>query len=150
MKNHSSKATGERGTELVEFAFAITILLALVFGVIGFAQVAYAYHFVSHAAREATRYASVRGSACTLLPDCGIEPAGIATYVQDITPIGINKSSTTLIVTATWPATGGCPGPSNAPGCPVTVNVQYHFTYLPMLRLPPLNITSTSQMVISQ
>lgn len=143
------KASRERGTELVEFAFAVTVLFALIFGIIGFAQAAYTYHFISNVAREATRYASVRGSACTLLPDCGADQAEILAYAKSITPLGINGNL--LTVNATWVNPGGsCPGPSNAPGCAVQVNVQYPFTFLPMLHLPTLNIASTSQMVISQ
>jgi Flp pilus assembly protein TadG len=141
---------GDRGSELVEFAFAVTVLLSLVFGIIGFAQAAYAYHFVSHAAREATRYASVRGLTCSpLLTNCPATDTEIQTYVQNLAPLGINASK--LTVNATWPATEGCPpGPSNAAGCPVQVSVQYAFTYLQFLQLPTLNISSTSEMVISE
>ncbi len=147
----SRNSKSERGTELVEFAFAITILLSLMFGIIGFAQAAYAYHFVSDVAREATRYASVRGSDCNpaVLPDCPMNTsAQVETYAKSIAPLGIN--ATQLTVNATWPSTGGCPGPATAPGCPVQVQVQYPFTFLPVLHLGTLNISSTSQMVITQ
>lgn len=150
MKN-PSKAANQRGSELVEFAFAITILFSLVFGVIGFAEAAYAYHFVSNVAREATRYASVRGLDCNpaVLSDCPMNSSDqVQTYARSIAPVGINASQ--LRVNATWPSTEGCPGPATAPGCPVEVSVRYSFSFLPALHLPTINMRSSSQMLISQ
>jgi Flp pilus assembly protein TadG len=147
MKNHS-KAKSERGSELVEFAFAITILFALMFGIIGFAQEAYAYHFVSNVAREATRYASVRGSTCTLLTDCPITDLEIESYVKNLAPMGINAGQLVVTPAAINPG-GSCTGVAYSPGCAVQVNVKYPFVFLSVLHLPTLNISSTSQMVIS-
>ena len=92
MKAVWPKPTGEQGSELIEFAFAATLLFVLIFGIIGFAQAAYTYHFVSNVAREATRYASVRGRACTGLPDCLIDENQIRTYAKNLAPAGINPS----------------------------------------------------------
>jgi len=83
-------AKNERGGTLVEFALAITILLTLIFGIMDFSQAMYAYHFVSNAAREASRYASLRGStfttACASPPPlayaCEAAPADITAYVR--------------------------------------------------------------------
>ena len=149
---NSFKANCERGSELVEFSFAIMILLALVFGVVAFAQAAYAYHFVSHAAREATRYASVRGSTCNLLPsDCPITDAEIQSYVERLAPLGINTSKLTVTPAPVNPG-GTCTAGGYTPGCAVQVQVQYAFTFLSMLHAatPTFTISSTSQMVISQ
>ncbi len=151
--NNSCEHTSERGSELLEFAFAITLLLVLIFGIIGFAQAAYAYHFVSMVARDATRYASVRGSTCNpLLPDCPMNSsAQVEDYAKRITPLGINANK--LNVVATWVNPGAnCTGLAYSPGCAVHVQVQYPFTFLSMLHAatPTFTITSTSQMVISQ
>jgi hypothetical protein len=54
----------QRGSALVEQALVLTILLAVIFGIIDSGRALYTYHFVSQAAREATRWASVRGSTC--------------------------------------------------------------------------------------
>src|SRR4051794_4143568 len=60
---------GESGATMVEFAFATTILFALVFGIIQISMALYSYHFTADAAREATRWAIVRGSlSCTNTP----------------------------------------------------------------------------------
>ena len=132
--------TSERGSALaVEFAFMLTVLLTLVFAIMGFSQAVYAYHFVSNAAREATRYASVRGttfaSNCSVTPpysvqySCkAIDPGGadVALYVNSIVPSGMSLSGAAaascanpgvgqLNVCVTWPGTmpsgvkGACP-----------------------------------------
>ena len=68
VRRHVRRALNERGSALWEFAFVLTVMLTLIFGVMEFSQVMYAYHFVSNAAREATRYASVRGSTFAAAP----------------------------------------------------------------------------------
>jgi hypothetical protein len=151
----------ERGSVLLEFGLVIVLLATFLFGIIDFGRALYTYHFVANAAREATRYASVHGSAscapsgppCTL-PD-------VETYVKGITPAGISQD--TVVATPTWlqygpgssaaTANGGC-DPSNAgtnPGCIVQVQVTYPFKFIfPLLPTGTVNMTSTSQMVISQ
>ena len=55
----------ERGATMLEMGLALTfILMPLMFGIIDFSRALYAYHFVAHAAREASRWAAVRGAAC--------------------------------------------------------------------------------------
>jgi len=170
-RQNSKSSARERGSTLVEFAVVITVLLTLMFGVIDFSRAMYAYHFVSNAAREATRYASVRGSACnTWASACPAANTDVTSYVQSIVSSGIYVSSVTtgtppntagaLGVTTTWLATTGsgatCLTSSqtkiNYPGCVVTVKVQYNYGFsLPYLTsLSKMNMASTSQFVISQ
>src|ERR1700675_3047789 len=82
----------ERGTTLLESAVMISVLLLMMFGIIGFGTALYTYHFVSNTAREATRWASVRGSTCGGLSGGG--PAGdtdVKVYVQNLsTFIGLD------------------------------------------------------------
>src|SRR6202167_976790 len=54
----------QRGTTLLESAVMISVLLLMMFGVVCFGTALYTYHFVSNTAREATRWASVRGATC--------------------------------------------------------------------------------------
>ena len=148
---NSKHRSRERGATLVELALALTLLFVFVFGTIDFSQAAYAYHFVSEAAREATRYAMVRGSACRSLPDCNIDSAAVGDYVKTLVPSGINSSAVT--VTTTWldPGTGQCQAP-NGPGCAVNVKVTYTYKFnFPLIsNLASIDMNSTSQMVISQ
>jgi Flp pilus assembly protein TadG len=114
------------------------------FGIFAFCTALYSYNFVSEAAREASRYAMVRGSSCSGFTDCGVTSAQIQTYVRSLGYPGINTNN--LTATATWSA-------GNAPGNPVSVTVTY--TYGLNIPFWPqsgsiLNLSSTSQMVISQ
>jgi Flp pilus assembly protein TadG len=129
----------ERGSALVEFAVVLTVFLTLLFAIMGFSQAVSAYHFVSNAAREATRYASVRGttfaSNCSVTPPYSVQynckandPGGadVALYVNSIVPSGMSVSGAAaascanpgvgqLNVCVSWPGTapagaaGACP-----------------------------------------
>jgi Flp pilus assembly protein TadG len=153
---------------MVETALAIPIVFALLFGAFEVTMMVYSQQFVSEAAREATRYAMVRGSlSCintpNLSPNCNIGPstAGnpIQTYVQSL---GFPMASD-LTATATWltATTAGSPGTTtwatcssgtcNLPGNAVRVKVTCAFpvSFLYWKKFA-FSISSTSQMVISQ
>ena len=143
---------GEGGASLVEFAIASSILLTLIFGVMNLSLALYAYHFISNAAREGTRYAIVRGSACTSM-DCPVSAANVQHYLTANPFPGIDTSKMT--VTTTWPDSGDSCTPSvtpcNNPGNNVLVMVTYQFPLsIPFIPAETLNMTSTSEMVISQ
>jgi Flp pilus assembly protein TadG len=153
------RISNQRGTALWEFALVFTAMFMMVFGIMDFSRAMYTYHFVSNAAREATRYASVRGAACNSsnVTPCPITASEVTTYVYSIVPTGMQLSSTagsattcpattpttpyTLSVCATWPGsaesgtlsgscvTTGTPGGVNSPGCPVQVKVQYVYGF---------------------
>jgi TadE-like protein len=144
------------GSTLTEFAFVLPLLAMMMFGVIDFGRALYTYHFVSNAAREATRWASVRGSKCNhALSGCSAGPAEVQNFVTSIVPPGIDSSSQFLAVTSTWlPPPGNpasCIGAPNNPGCAVQVHVSYNFKFiLPFLPESTYLMQSTSEMVISQ
>jgi hypothetical protein len=144
-----------RGSTLTEFAFILPVLLMGVFGVIDFGRALYTYHFVSDAAREASRWASVRGNRCITIPNCGAGESDIQHYVASIVPPGIDSTSPALSVTAAWMAPlanpASCVGPINNPGCAVKVHVTYNFKFiLPFLPKATYAMDSTSEMIISQ
>jgi Flp pilus assembly protein TadG len=70
----------EHGASTFEMAFILPlIILPLIFGALDFSRAMYAYHFVAYAAREASRWASVRGSTCAaqvVMQDCGAAASG--------------------------------------------------------------------------
>lgn len=160
MMRSSTNRAAERGTELVEAAFSLFVFLLLLMGVMDFGRAVYAYHFVSSAARQGSRWASVRGSTCTgLSGGCPATASNVQTYVQGLAPGGINSAQVT--VTTTWPKNPpNCPatGASNAPLCDVNVLVSYNFSFilLPRKLLPgaglpgTFTMSSTSDMIISQ
>jgi Flp pilus assembly protein TadG len=152
---HASR--DESGSSIVEFALASIILFTLVIGVMAICLALYSYNVVSEAAREATRYAIVRGSACSIktFTNCNIDQTGLETYVQSLGFPGITPSSLTVAASATVLTTGvTCTGtlkPCNNPGNPVLVTVTYTFPLvIPFVPRRILTMSSTSQMVISQ
>lgn len=121
----------ERGSTLVEFGLSLMVLMTLMLGVVEFSRSLYAYHFVSHAARQAARWAAVNGSTCGDDGSCvgsdGMNngyatAADIQNYAIGLAPTGINSQNVTAAVS--WPKSGTAP-PSNslcstyptAPGC---------------------------------
>jgi Flp pilus assembly protein TadG len=150
-------ARNERGGTLVESALMISTLLVMLFGIIGFGHALYTYHFVSNAAREATRWASVRGHTCSgLSGGCPIDLAGadVQTYVSSVSGMGLD--STKITATTTWIAPPNSlavcsvSGKQNSPGCVVQVRVRYTYQFLVPLLPAGFTMQSTSQMVISQ
>lgn len=155
-----------RGSALVEYAIVLPVLLMILFGIMDFSRYLYTYHFVSEVAREATRYAIVRGStfsgsdcASTSTFACDATAADIQSYVQGLTPPGIVSAS--VIATPTWPGTApagaatacNTSNGNNSPGCLVQVVVSYPFRFIfPVLpeSASTWNISSTSVMVIAQ
>jgi Flp pilus assembly protein TadG len=145
---------GEHGATLVETALSLTILLTLLMGLMNLSLLLFSFHYIAEAAREGTRYAIVRGSACSGLSHCpNATQTDISNYIKGLGFPGINPAA--LTVTATWPTTGASCTPSltpcNNPGNLVKVTVLYQFPFsLPFVPSRLLNLTSTSQMVISQ
>jgi hypothetical protein len=148
----------QRGTTLLESAVMISVLLLMMFGVVGFGTALYTYHFVSNTAREATRWASVRGTSCPLnLPSlpggCPADDTDVNAYVQNLST-GIGLDPTKVTTTTTWVAPpnnlAACTAHANSPGCVVKVQVQYSFQFLFPLLPSGFTMQSTSQMVISQ
>ena len=157
-KQRCGRLCGDQGQSIFEFALIFAILFTLLMGIIGMALAGYTYHYVSEAAREGTRYAIVRGSSCAGMPDCNASAAQISTYVKGLGYGGINSSHMT--VDTTWwspsviapsPVWSQCAGTCNAPGNMVKVGVTYAYPLsIPFWRNVTINLSSTSQMVISQ
>jgi Flp pilus assembly protein TadG len=156
-------AHGECGAGILEMALSLTILIPFLFGIMEVCLGAYTYHYISEAAREATRYAIVRGS--TFTTDCsgvtlatciaqgGNNSGDIATYVQNLSFPGIDPNKMT--VNSTWLTSAGTAcGTTDSckpPGNFVQVTILYNFPLsVPFVPVATWTLTSTSQMVISQ
>lgn len=134
----------EEGSALVEFALSSVVMFMTLFGLMAVCTALYSYLFVSEAAREASRYAIVRGNKCTGFSDCKIDSALLNTYVKNLAYPGINKGNLSASASFT---------PDNSPGSVVSVTVTYNMA----LNIPfwpktgrALQLSSTSQMAISQ
>ena len=83
---------GETGTALVEFSITVVVMLILLFGVVDVGRAAFAYDWVSNAARQGARYAIVRGAFCqAIVPGCPANQAAVKNYVTTNAP-GIKTS----------------------------------------------------------
>jgi Flp pilus assembly protein TadG len=136
----------DQGSTTVEFAICAVLLFTVLFGIIDFSRALYTYHFLSNSAREATRYAIVRGSACTSWASaCPAGGADIQNYVQSLAAPSTGLITPTAITaTTTWT-------PNNEPGSQVSVQVRYVFRFiLPFLPSSGITMQSTSQMVIAR
>ena len=145
---------GEEGSAVVETALSLSVLFCLVFGVMEMSLAFYSYNVISEAAREGTRYAVVRGSACSgFASACPATAANVQNYVRGLGFPGMVPAQTT--VTTTWPDSGASCTPSsspcNNPGNNVKVVVQYQIPLsIPFASTLHLNMSSTSEMVISE
>ena len=165
---------GQRGATLVEYAFILIMFLSLLFGISGFGHAIYVYHHLNNAAKEATRYAAVRGATCSDDSSCiasnsasGIvgptTVADVKAYVASITPQSIDSTYISANMTvcgvanticspaiSTAPAVCNVAATANQPGCPVQVTVNYSYNFIfPLLRTSPISMSSTSDMVIA-
>ena len=149
--------TADEGATVLEAAVGLVVLLGLFIAIVQISLALYTSHFVADAAREASRYAVVRGSmSCSTTPNltnCNVSADDIQIWVRNLGYPGINPQQ--LSVSTTWPSTGSACYPSaspcNNPGNLVKVAVTYAFPLnIPFWKSAAINLTSKSQMVISQ
>jgi Flp pilus assembly protein TadG len=152
----------ETGSELVEFALSICIVLACMFGILYVSLALYTDHFVANAAKEGARYAMVRGSswggaACTTTStfSCTATSANVNSYVKSTLTPGLADSD--LSVSTSWPgttpsgATCDTTNGDNSPYCVVEVKVSYSFaSSLPFIPQKTLAFSSTSIVPITE
>ena len=160
-------AAGEDGGSLVEMALSCLILIPILFGIVQLSIGLYCYHYAADAAREATRWAIVRGENCTGLfgsaycsPTSGNGSGATATDIaQYVKGLGYPYSSS--VTTATqWCVAGGTPATWSScstkqsdalVGNQVKVTVSYAYPLIiPFIKKNTINISSVSSMTIVQ
>src|SRR5438309_10633519 len=127
----------QKGNTIVESGLVMLAFLLILFGILDFGRMVWSYTLVSYSAREATRYAMVRGLA-----------SGHTASVNDIksvvtkSALGLDPNSITTNVTF---------NPDQSAGSTVKVAVTYNFSAIaPYIPSGLLALKSTSQMVIYQ
>jgi len=121
---------------MLEGALVSLVFLVTLFGLMDFGRMVWSFTLISHAAREATRYAIVHGSS-------GGHTAStddIKTIVKN-NVIGLDTSNISTAVTFT---------PDQSAGSTAKVVVSYTFSSLAPYVTPTVSMKSTSQMVIYQ
>lgn len=168
----------QRGDAIVEAAITLVFFMSLLFGIEEFGRALYAHHFVSHAAREAVRWAAVNGATCAddtsasnpggtcngtaNAPVYNSAPAtsgDVLTFVKDITPSSFNKSASRLSITTCGTAggavdTGEC-ADSKLTKCAGTPNspgcvVQVKVTYVHDYLVPLIHTGSVTMTSTSE
>jgi Flp pilus assembly protein TadG len=143
----------EDGGSLIEFAITISTALTLVFVIMQLCLALYMYAMIGETARDATRWAIVRGSTCVTGSgtSCTTTTAAITAYAKGL---GFpNVGGGTLNVTPTYPDTNPVGGAANcqAPGCRVKVVVAYTVAIsMPFVPRNNIALQSSSEMYILQ
>jgi Flp pilus assembly protein TadG len=154
--------TDQDGSQTVEFALCSVVWLLAVFVIIYISFLFYADHFVTSAAKNAARYAVVRGSSwngasCHSVSSssCTATAANVTSYVQASLFPGISSSQ--LTVSTSWPGTtssGAICDTTNgtdSPNCAVNVQVGYSFSFpMPFFPNTSIPLAATSQMTIME
>jgi hypothetical protein len=163
-----SKLACDEGATIVEMGFAIGGVAMVLFGIIQLCMALYTYHFITEAAREASRFAMVRGSQCgavfaqsycspyTGLAD-GADGNDVSGFVNNLGyPFASKLVTSTQWQSPTLDANGyttwtPCATRCNAPPNLVQVTVSYAYPFnVPFLKPMSFNLHSTSSMVIAQ
>lgn len=132
-----SESRRQRGSIILEAGLAAVLLMTFMAGIADAGYMLYTDVWVSTVARDATRYAMVRGSAS----GHAITAAQVSTYVSQH---AASLNTAWLTTTTTW-------SPNNAPGSAVNVKVQYSFhSIVPFVPISTFTLQSTSQMIIQQ
>jgi Flp pilus assembly protein TadG len=144
--------SGEEGAELVEFAVGSLILFTVVFGIIELSLVFFMWNTAAESAREASRWASVRGTDCSnpnitdgsCTAGVGASAAQIQSYAKSL------PGAASMTVSVKWcdSSDANCGSSTAAPGHIVQVNVAYTFLSVPFIGKGGLTVSSTSQSVI--
>ncbi len=130
-----ARKTRQRGGVMIETALSLMVFLLVTFGTMEFAMAVQANNFCSWAARDAARWASVRGSNSN-------NPATSTNISNYVKGMAVGMDSSKFTVTTTF-------SPDNNPGSSVRVNVRY--TVLPLtyfVMTKNLTVGSTAELRI--
>jgi Flp pilus assembly protein TadG len=147
---------------MLEMALCSTAIFLVILGIMECSRAMYVEHSISSMARDAARYAMVRGAdwsgtSCiaTTTYSCEATATDISTYIKNNAPPGITRASITIVTT--WPGTSASGTPcdttsgSNSAGCIVRVKLTYPFTFLlPAPNNTAITFSSTAVMTITQ
>ncbi len=110
----------KRGTQVVEFAILLPVLLLLVFGIIDFGRGFFSWVIITNGAREGARAAAVGKTTDVVVNKVAYAVGGL--YVTQVTSGACSITEGALCIT------GGNIG--GYPDEPVTVTVKYNFRFI--------------------
>ena len=144
-RSDQGRRRDESGQAIIEVAIALPVIATFTFAMIELCLTFYTYCMISESAREATRYAIVRGATCQT--SAGASCTASASAINNVvTHLGWpNLGTGTVTASTTYPD-----GNEN-PGSRVQVVVSYVFPYsIPFMPQGSIRMSSTSVMVIVQ
>jgi Flp pilus assembly protein TadG len=134
--------TGNRGTQLFEFALVSLQLFVVIFGLLEIGRFVLVYTDVANAARVGARYASVHGcGVCDSTNNASNTPATAAQVCSVVQSYANATINTALLVCGA--TTGGriaVSWPDGAEQAGYRVQVTVVYPYNPMFGLIPLNV----------
>jgi Flp pilus assembly protein TadG len=144
----SRRRRSTRGQAMVEFALVAPMFFLLLFGIIEAGRFIFYYETLSNATREGARYAIVNGANTLGCPSGPAAPGSTPCDTPGNNVVTRVKQSafgvlTSITVTPTW---------INDNGRGSTVKVVASYTYrslVPLVPLPPINVSAESSLVIN-
>lgn len=128
------------GNAMIETSLCFMVMMTVFLAIMEFGWGFFNFNFVSYAAQEGARYASVRGSLC--VSPC-VPAYGTDNVQTEIRRQAVAMNTNQIAVTTTWT-------PDNTPGNTVTVNVSYPVPPLLNWLMGSNTITASSTMRIAQ
>jgi Flp pilus assembly protein TadG len=144
-KIHMAAVQDQDGNSLIEFSATLGVMFTFVYVLMQICMALYTYGMISECAREATRWASVRGSTCKTSggSSCTATTTTVANYAKGLGFPNIGGSA--LNPVASYPDT------NEAPGSRVKVTITYPYTVnLPFVPKQTLSLQVSSEMYILQ
>jgi Flp pilus assembly protein TadG len=121
----------ERGTEMLEFAFVISLLMMLFLGIVTFARAFNIYQSITRAAREGARVAVLPSCASCgnayLDPSTGVTQANSAVFSNYIAPVLEDANLNPNDVLNYSESVGWLDSGDTAEQCGVTISFQYPY-----------------------
>jgi Flp pilus assembly protein TadG len=121
----------ERGSEMLEFAFVVTLLMLLLLGVVTFARAYNIYQSITRAAREGARVAAmpdcVTCGNAFLDPSSGVTQAGSLVFADFISPVLRSANLSPAAVTDYSETVGWLNAGTAQQQCGVTISFRYPY-----------------------
>lgn len=147
----------DSGSALIEFALSAVVLLVVLLGIIDVGRALYAYDWLSHSARAATRWAMVRGLTCTKLPvGCPAHLSDVTSYVENTNGNGLDTTGIDISQLTVNMVCYVGPNISSPPPCTqrtwVNVSLKYEFHFLSPFAsfIPAWQMSSSSQRFVQE
>lgn len=133
----ANRRRSQRGNTLVESALVIVAYFYMLLGTVEFGRMVYTFHYLSHAARDGARYASLHGTSSSSPADATAVKNYLSTW-----GVGITQSDLTVTLSYT---------PNGNPGGNALVTLSYVFRPAVGYLFPStLTLAARSKMTVLQ